>query len=314
MRLYAQLRLAFLAWGRFLVQRFDISNDGFHLRESSEVSYYASAAYWAVVKGRLDVEDFSCFFSILKSLLNLVKAGKTRVEVILALNKLLVYFTTPIQSDFMSSVHASFHSGSTVALKRVVSKAKFASLSRPRETESSVAALPGRKEVNPDLTSAAKLISDYLYSTLLTHYRLYECVFSKDQIVAGLQPSVLVETPLLEKRSFVIPPLEDGLAETPPAMARTAPWEVTEVTEVTPEEASETGEELFRVDNSAISAIADHCAELDPQTIREVIEEVADELLGDQKRETADRLMSFSSRMICAIESMSSNSLKRSKR
>lgn len=139
----------------------------------------------------------------------------------------------------------------------------------------------------------AKVISQYVYTTLFQHYRLFLFMFTHSQAEEIIGTDLEVEVAKAADVPFP-PPLDEGVTadmfqdyiKTPPPTPSPEPEE----------EKPDAGKEL----EEQVSQ-SDLFAELTPEDIREVVESVTKEMLGNLQSEIAVKLQDKESQIIQRI-------------
>lgn len=128
----------------------------------------------------------------------------------------------------------------------------------------------------------AKLITEYVYTTLFQHYSLYSFMFSHTQAEEIIGTDLTVEVAKAADVPFP-PPLDEGVTEEMHSLyiATPPPTPSPEPEEEQPDPAKELEESVTQ---------ADLFSQLTPEDVREVIESVAKEMLGSLQNDVAAKL------------------------
>lgn len=153
----------------------------------------------------------------------------------------------------------------------------------------------------------AKAITDYFYTSVFQHYKLYEFMFSATQAEEIIGTDLLVEVAPPSERPWP-PPLEEAVAvgvhqefiATPPATPEP------QQTEGSPSDAAE-GAEITEADQDHLSSSGDVekeaelLAQLSTEEVKAIMQEVCDEMLSGLQVEVAQKIRDKENAFIARI-------------
>lgn len=156
--------------------------------------------------------------------------------------------------------------------------------------------------------SQAKAVTDYFYSSIFQHYKLYEFMFSATQAEEIIGTDLLVEVAPPCDRPWP-PPLEEAIATevhqeyiaTPPPTPAAQSQDENAESTVEGAEAQEVEQEATSISGEEIQKEADLLAQLSTLEIKTIMQEVCDEMLSGLQGEVAQKIRDKENAFIARI-------------